>query len=297
MIETTLARGTGPEGRPADRLAARLPQTDVLALWREVFDAAHAALHSDPRGTDHVEVRDPAWSVRHDGMALTPSAVEFGNARERNEAGLRHHEADVADAGHGAATETRTGEWHATPSQVRCDGAAEITGSQAEMPAAARGMDASRAECPPVAVYGSQTAMAASMAPAESGCAPRGAQASTDHPGQLVVTQSAATLRKAAPAGRAIAASPPRSVRSTPDELPAAESVRVFQDAAGLQVVVRHVCMSADSAVWCAMETARQLTGDRRALQHVTLNGRTVYASSDDTREGGADAVAIVFSC
>jgi hypothetical protein len=55
------------------------------------------------------------------------------------------------------------------------------------------------------------------------------------------------------------------------------ESVLVLQRAHGIEIVVRHAALAPQAAVSCALATAQHLAGDRKALQQVTLNGRTVY--------------------
>jgi hypothetical protein len=78
---------------------------------------------------------------------------------------------------------------------------------------------------------------------------------------------------------------------------PADESVLVFHDGQGLQVVVRNARLAPQTAVWCAMETAYQIVGNRKALLHVTLNGRTVYEGAPMRPAGARPSPVVVFSC
>jgi hypothetical protein len=58
---------------------------------------------------------------------------------------------------------------------------------------------------------------------------------------------------------------------------PAPESVSVFVDGVAVGIVVRNMVLPEEHALRCAFETAQRLTGERAALQVLTLNGRTVY--------------------
>jgi hypothetical protein len=57
----------------------------------------------------------------------------------------------------------------------------------------------------------------------------------------------------------------------------ASEWINVFVHGAAVAVVVRNTSLSAKDALNCAFETARELTGQRGALQELTLNGKTIY--------------------
>lgn len=77
-----------------------------------------------------------------------------------------------------------------------------------------------------------------------------------------------------------------------------AESARVFVHGAVVTVVVRNSTLSDQDAINIAFETARELTGQRSALVHLTLNGRTLYqqAEAADTR-GATSGPNFVFAC
>jgi hypothetical protein len=75
---------------------------------------------------------------------------------------------------------------------------------------------------------------------------------------------------------------------------PSEESVLVRQTTDGVEVTVRHATLEAHAAVWYAMETAQQLTGNRKALHQVTLNGRRVY---EDERRVDGPANRVRFHC
>jgi hypothetical protein len=89
-----------------------------------------------------------------------------------------------------------------------------------------------------------------------------------------------------------------RTPPATRSDVPEAESVHVAMLATGLQIVVRHAGLAPEAAVWCAMEAARQLTGDRRSLSQVTLNGHTVYDASQVSQTTEVSTAPIVwFNC
>ena len=63
----------------------------------------------------------------------------------------------------------------------------------------------------------------------------------------------------------------------THDWAAAAESSHVFVNGASVEIAVRNPTLSDQDAILSAFETARELTGQRSALLHLTLNGRTIY--------------------
>jgi hypothetical protein len=79
----------------------------------------------------------------------------------------------------------------------------------------------------------------------------------------------------------------------------AAESVRVFVQGPAVAIVVRDATISDQDAVYCAFETARELTGLRSSLQQLTLNGRTLYQRHihSDMREVPPCGAPVFFAC
>lgn len=77
------------------------------------------------------------------------------------------------------------------------------------------------------------------------------------------------------------------------------ESVLVLQREHGIEIVVRHAALAPQAAVSCALATAQHLVGDRKALQHVTLNGRAVYdnPSQPTPAEPMRPQRSLLFSC
>jgi hypothetical protein len=76
------------------------------------------------------------------------------------------------------------------------------------------------------------------------------------------------------------------------------ESVLVLQREHGIEIVVRHAALAPQAAVSCALATVQHLVGDRKALQQVTLNGRTVYDGGPQRpAEPARPDRAIHFSC
>jgi hypothetical protein len=77
------------------------------------------------------------------------------------------------------------------------------------------------------------------------------------------------------------------------------ESVLVLQREHGIEIVVRHAALAPQAAVSCALATAQHLVGDRKALQQVTLNGRTVYdnPSQPMLAEPMRPQRSLLFSC
>ena len=81
-----------------------------------------------------------------------------------------------------------------------------------------------------------------------------------------------------------------------PDPMP--DSVNVFVRGAAVSITVRDPAMSAHEAVRCGFETARRLTGQRAALQQLTLNGHTLYQNSDaPALEQARPGPVLVFAC
>jgi hypothetical protein len=59
------------------------------------------------------------------------------------------------------------------------------------------------------------------------------------------------------------------------------EVVQVFHNDGAVAIVIRDPRLRDEVALRCALETARLLAGDSRALRQVTLNGRSIFRSSD----------------
>ncbi len=75
----------------------------------------------------------------------------------------------------------------------------------------------------------------------------------------------------------------------------ASESVSVFVKAGAIVVVVRDAQIAEHAALHCAFEAARELSGERSALQQLTLNGRIVYRQC--SHFGPPESPALVFTC
>lgn len=79
---------------------------------------------------------------------------------------------------------------------------------------------------------------------------------------------------------------------------PADEVVQVFHNDGVVAIVIRDLALGDDVALRCALETARQLAGDPRALRQVTLNGRSIFRSADRTGATPAHRQPLVsFTC
>src|SRR5207245_9740078 len=79
---------------------------------------------------------------------------------------------------------------------------------------------------------------------------------------------------------------------------PADELVQVFHNDGVVAIVIRDLALGDDVALRCALETARQLAGDPRALRQVTLNGRSIFRSADRTGATPAHRQPLVsFTC
>lgn len=74
----------------------------------------------------------------------------------------------------------------------------------------------------------------------------------------------------------------------------ASEAVSVFVRGAAVTIVIRDAALSAHDALHGAFETARELTGQRAALRHLRLNGRTLYQHGDHSTRAGS---MLVFAC
>lgn len=81
----------------------------------------------------------------------------------------------------------------------------------------------------------------------------------------------------------AVARTNRRVVPELPVQVPPAtgDSVSVFVRSSGIAIVVRDSAIAEPDAVRCAFETAFSLLGQRAALKHLTLNGRTLYQQGD----------------
>lgn len=229
----------------------------------------------------------------------------------------------------GAAGPTRSPMTNASPAGAVTRGAA----AQAE-PAEAAGSSDAHAVRPAAAVQGggvvaARAATAATplvmqaLATGPSTLADgRGSVASTAVPIDIATPidgPAAPTVEPTSTAAPAAAARPRTSARpvetteertdETPDkthppalaaergEAPPDEVIQVFQRDGALEIVIRDSALDPQAALRCALETARQLTGDTRSLRQLTLNGRAVL-----TRDG-RDAPArpphplVSFSC
>lgn len=104
-----------------------------------------------------------------------------------------------------------------------------------------------------------------------------------------------AALRQAAPSPRAAPHSPAQAAFTAPlDD----EVVQVFHRDGVVEITIRDLALVPASALRCAIEAARQLAGDARALKQVTLNGKSIYDSRDGAR--AADTAAhprVSFTC
>ncbi len=291
MIEATFAP-TGDAGdRRLEPQLARLRQDDVLALWQDVFDAARDH-HGEPEG-----------ARRENRVRVAAGSCVQANAPDVGATSLRETAIDGktgAAAEPGRPEDPRRSDVLAHPSTRQAALVAEVADERLPAHAGDRALIAQ-----PVVRADAQAAAQPVHARSTASTTPAGrentttssARSSVEPTAPALAGDASATPRAAAHSPRAQPAAAARKLQATaPDELPPAESVRVFQDAAGLQVVVRHAGMSVESAVWCAMETARQLTGDRRALLQVTLNGRSVYEAAAPAISRRA-AGTIVFSC
>jgi hypothetical protein len=76
-----------------------------------------------------------------------------------------------------------------------------------------------------------------------------------------------------------------------------AESVLVFVRGALVTIVVRDATIAEEDALQGAFETARELTGQRAALQQLTLNGRTLYQQGETSASTAPASAAWVFAC
>jgi hypothetical protein len=89
---------------------------------------------------------------------------------------------------------------------------------------------------------------------------------------------------------------------ATPMQPVATEAISVFVHGLAVAVVIRDCALSAQEALHCAFETARELTGRRAALEHLTLNGQTVYSHTgsgahDPLRGPEQPASTLVLAC
>lgn len=218
--------------------------TDLIALWKKALDAAHVVSGEEtvmPDDVAHDEARDDAVlsaAARTDPKGAD-AALRDGVARA------------CSDAASDLAPDSDSEPVEATVQAVQSRAAAGASGVIAR----AVGIEVGRAN--------------------------RVAAVPPEPP-----VPSTPVVTPAMPAGRLLVPSRVGTPFDKPEAPPAAvadplplpeEAVHVFLGDRGLEVVVRHIGMAPQAAVWCALETARQLTGDRKSLHHVLLNGSTVY--------------------
>lgn len=243
-------------------------EPDAMALWQAVFETAHAvAGHDGGTGTQtglDTHAGDQA------AMAEGPvgPAAPVPASRERARASLDRLGAGgpVPYAAHGGIAAR-----------------APVDGSDALPATRVAGVGAGTVVAKPVEARGGTPTQAATLRVQASGArpvpaAPARVQAAAHEVDAEPATEAGTPARTAAPAQPPVAA----------------ESVLVHLGAEGVQVVVRHTGLTPESAVSCALETARQLTGRRDALHHVVLNGRTVY---DAAAQPAAPAGPVQFIC
>jgi hypothetical protein len=80
---------------------------------------------------------------------------------------------------------------------------------------------------------------------------------------------------------------------------PASSAVSVFTHGDAIAIVARDATLSDPQALQLAFEVAQQVSGQRSALQHLTLNGRTVYRQGPGAAQDAASpqAARLVFAC
>ena len=172
------------------------------------------------------------------------------------------------DRGH--ADDTVPGEGRGRPAADASVRRSALTGSASPVPAGARSVAPSSVM--PAAV--STVAVVASDLPSGGGtdaaAVPITANGMAGTP-RAAVRVAATALDRAEPAAPAPAL----------DDLPLPEEVVQVHEADGaLSFVIRDRSLADAAAVRCALETARRLTGDARAVRQVTLNGRTIYTDA-----------------
>lgn len=287
-----IVASTFPGGaEPPSHGAPRVVEADVLALWRQAFDAARVVAdegtpsvggESTPRRAHEHE------SGRRRGDRQSAALDEHGTPGDRDR-GASETRADAAGRSEGPRAPA-----HRDTAEAADGKAVAFPGATARAPAAtvdeATADRAASGTAPPISARSGATGRCTEESVS--------AQAAVERASSPPAAAERLLPRRTEAAQRPPAAARPQRLPDAPETLPPAESVRVFQDARGLQVVVRHVGLAPQSAVWCALETARQLTGDRRALQQVLLNGRSVYESSSTERSSRPAAAAVVlFTC
>jgi len=75
----------------------------------------------------------------------------------------------------------------------------------------------------------------------------------------------------------------------------ARDSVNVYLHGSEVAIVVRDSRLTEPEAMTCALATAQQLTGERDALQRLTLNGRPIYERP--SRSIAATLPDLIFAC
>lgn len=77
-------------------------------------------------------------------------------------------------------------------------------------------------------------------------------------------------------------------------EMPPDEVIQIFQRDGALEIVIRDSTLDPRAALRCALETARQLTGDARTLRQLMLNGRCVFSHHE---RNASPRTLVSFSC
>ncbi len=268
---------------------------DLQRLWKDVFDrsrvVAARALHSTPwpeRAAAPGLPRDLGAGPRHgEPAAPTPSP---GDATGRMRV-ARY----MAPAGAAGPSETRSANQCVLPVRLPVnqvpDAPARIdpSGSRAvgdALPVGGATPPTNRGPASSVAPpMHAATSVCTMLKPQTANRAPLPGPSRTPSAGQDdVLDESFAN-----------AATP---LRDDPEARVAAdEVVRVHHDGETVAIAVRDRGLAQDTAVRCAMEIARTLTGDSKRLRTLTLNGKRIFERCPRDSSAAPSGASVLFTC
>jgi hypothetical protein len=243
---------------------------ELQRLWQDVFDQSRVVPGGAARPAPEAAAQHRAGSAPPRVQA--PHAVSSQVAAAGPGHATRAWPAADADAARAAGTPVAQG---AMPAPVTM-GPAAAAGS---VPPAGTGVGTGIG-------VDSATPPGEPAAPA-TGPLPPTAPTAPTAPAAPAAPAAAARLRSATTPLETKDETRPSDVAAERDEIPPDEVIQVFQHDGTLEIVIRDSALDPQAALRCALETARQLTGDARSLRQLTLNGRTVL--SHDGRAAAAE--------
>jgi hypothetical protein len=308
ILHSSLDAESGAASRAAVTQPWRSAPAETQALWQSAFDAA-ARGGATPQPADATPAAVDAQArvvglpspVPSKAMRVESLAAAISTDRQEFRGDLVvTDEPLLGTTGLATLTAPLAADVSAmaVASASLMDGFATFTASTTAAGPQSAPAPADRAALPgaPVASNASTAAVMVALAPAPSPMAPPSTDARV---ATAMPTRGAADFASYLPPVVTEASGVRRQPSLTEAQADLQEeSVLVLQREHGIEIVVRHAALAPQAAVSCALATVQHLVGDRKALQQVTLNGRTVYDSGPQRPpEPARPDRAIHFSC